>query len=153
MLRSGRRVLVALSGGPDSVALLHVLRTLEQSVEPYASVADLHVKSSFPHDLQIEVVEHRPVANVGSGGSRPGSDSPNRRATSSDTSCSADACSTPRGASGPPMFRAATTVLTVLAPPVELLEGERWLHDLPPELAHRQPAAIWRSVPTDGTRC
>ena len=50
-------------------------------------------------------------------------------------------------------LRAATTVLTVLAPPVELLEGERWLHDLPPELAHRQPAAIWRSVPTDGTRC
>jgi cell division protein FtsQ len=41
---------------------------LRQSVESYASVADLHVRSSFPHDLAIEVVEHRPVANVGSGG-------------------------------------------------------------------------------------
>ena len=43
---------------------------LRESVEAYASVADLHVKASFPHDLTIEVIEHRPVANVESGGSR-----------------------------------------------------------------------------------
>jgi cell division protein FtsQ len=43
---------------------------LRESVEPFSSVADLHVKADFPHDLSIEVVEHRPVANVESGGSR-----------------------------------------------------------------------------------
>jgi cell division protein FtsQ len=43
---------------------------LRESVEPFSSVADLHVKASFPHDLTIEVVEHRPVANVQAGASR-----------------------------------------------------------------------------------
>jgi cell division protein FtsQ len=43
---------------------------LRQSVESFSSVADLHVKADFPHDLSIEVVEHRPVANLETGGSR-----------------------------------------------------------------------------------
>ncbi len=43
---------------------------LRESVEPFASVADLRVKADFPHDLTIEVVEHEPVANVETGGSR-----------------------------------------------------------------------------------
>jgi cell division septal protein FtsQ len=61
----------ALEATAAGMSTLNVdTEALEQSVEPYASVADLHVKSSFPHDLEIEVVEHRPVANIESGGSR-----------------------------------------------------------------------------------
>jgi cell division protein FtsQ len=61
----------ALEATAAGMSTLNVdTRALEQSVESYASVADLHVKSSFPHDLEIEVVEHRPVANMESGGSR-----------------------------------------------------------------------------------
>jgi cell division protein FtsQ len=43
---------------------------LREAVEPFSSVADLRVKADFPHDLKIEVVEHEPVANVETGGSR-----------------------------------------------------------------------------------
>jgi cell division protein FtsQ len=43
---------------------------LREAVERFSSVADLRVEADFPHDLKIEVVEHRPVANVESGGSR-----------------------------------------------------------------------------------
>jgi cell division protein FtsQ len=67
----GALVREALKAAAAGMSTLNVdTEALEQSVEPYASVADLHVKSSFPHDLRIEVVEHRPVANVESGGSR-----------------------------------------------------------------------------------
>ena len=42
---------------------------LEQSVEPFASVAGLRVRAGFPHDLRVEVIEHEPVATVETGGS------------------------------------------------------------------------------------
>jgi tRNA(Ile)-lysidine synthase len=47
MLPRGARVLVALSGGPDSVALLHILRTLEQRGELVVAVA-----AHFNHQLR-----------------------------------------------------------------------------------------------------
>ena len=47
MLPSGRRVLVALSGGPDSGALLHVLQTLEQ--RGHVAVAGV---AHFNHQLR-----------------------------------------------------------------------------------------------------
>src|SRR5215218_10609112 len=37
---------------------------LRDAVRPYASVADLRIRPDFPHDLRIEVIEHRPVATV-----------------------------------------------------------------------------------------
>src|SRR5262245_60898816 len=47
MLPRGSRVLVALSGGPDSVALLHILRTLEQRGEMVVAAA-----AHFNHQLR-----------------------------------------------------------------------------------------------------
>jgi len=47
MLPRGARVLVALSGGPDSVALLHILRTLEQRGELVVAAA-----AHFNHQLR-----------------------------------------------------------------------------------------------------
>ena len=47
MLPRGARVLVALSGGPDSVALLHILRTLEARGELVVAGA-----AHFNHQLR-----------------------------------------------------------------------------------------------------
>ena len=61
----------ALEAAAAGMSTLNVdTEALEQSVEPYTSVADLHVNPVFPHDLEIEVVEHRPVATIETGGSR-----------------------------------------------------------------------------------
>jgi cell division protein FtsQ len=61
----------ALEAAAKGMSTLHLdAGALRESVEPFSSVADLHVKADFPHDLSIEVVEHRPVANVEVGGSR-----------------------------------------------------------------------------------
>jgi cell division protein FtsQ len=44
-------------------------QALRQAVEPFASVAGLQIRTDFPHDLIVEVVEHEPVATVKTGGS------------------------------------------------------------------------------------
>jgi cell division protein FtsQ len=63
-----RQTLEATATGMSTLAV--DAGALRESVEPFASVADVRVRADFPHDLNIEVVEHRPVANVESGGSR-----------------------------------------------------------------------------------
>jgi cell division protein FtsQ len=50
---------------------LHVREeALRAAVAPYASVADVRVHTDFPRRMVIEVVEHRPVAVLESGGRR-----------------------------------------------------------------------------------
>jgi cell division protein FtsQ len=61
----------ALETAADGMSTLRVDDgALHDAVEPFASVADLRVRSDFPHDLRIEVIEHEPVATLQSGGSR-----------------------------------------------------------------------------------
>jgi cell division protein FtsQ len=61
----------ALETAASSMSTLHVdADALRESVEPFSSVADVRVDADFPHDLRIEVIEHRAVANVETGGSR-----------------------------------------------------------------------------------
>src|SRR5215211_6459362 len=43
---------------------------LREAVEPFASVAGLRVRTDFPHDVRVEVIEHEPVASLESGGRR-----------------------------------------------------------------------------------
>ena len=53
------------------MSTLHVdAQALHDAVKPFTSVADLRIRTDFPHDLRIEVIEHAPVAAVESGGSR-----------------------------------------------------------------------------------
>jgi cell division protein FtsQ len=44
-------------------------KALHRAVEPFSSVAGLRIRTDFPHDLIVEVVEHEPVATVKTGGS------------------------------------------------------------------------------------
>jgi cell division protein FtsQ len=65
------RVRAALEAAGRGMSTLHVDgEALHDAVEPFASVADLRVRTDFPHDLRIEVIEHEPVAILQSGGSR-----------------------------------------------------------------------------------
>src|SRR5688572_25964831 len=60
----------ALEATATGMSTLRVdTHALEQSVEPFASVAGLRVRAEFPHDLRVEVIEHEPVATVETGGS------------------------------------------------------------------------------------
>ncbi len=53
----------ALEAAALDMSTLHVRRdVLDEAVASYPSVAGLHVKADFPHDLAIEVLERRPVA-------------------------------------------------------------------------------------------
>jgi cell division protein FtsQ len=53
----------ALEAAAREMSTLHVRRdVLDDAVAAYPSVAGLRVKADFPHDLAIEVLEHRPVA-------------------------------------------------------------------------------------------
>jgi cell division protein FtsQ len=53
----------ALEGAALEMSTLHVRRdVLDDAVSSYPSVAGLRVQADFPHDLSIEVLEHRPVA-------------------------------------------------------------------------------------------
>jgi cell division protein FtsQ len=76
------RVTIAGSGSSEQAQVRAALETaaagmstlrvdesaLEEVVEPFASVAGLRIRSDFPHDLRIEVIEHEPVATVRAGG-------------------------------------------------------------------------------------
>ena len=56
-------VRAALESAAREMTTLHVRRdVLDDAVASYPSVAGLRVKADFPHDLAIEVLEHRPVA-------------------------------------------------------------------------------------------
>jgi cell division protein FtsQ len=53
----------ALDNAAREMTTLHVRRAvLDDAVAPYTSVAALHVSTDFPHEMSIEVLEHRPVA-------------------------------------------------------------------------------------------
>ena len=66
-----RQVRKALESAGLQMSTLRVdEELLEQAVDPFASVAGLRVRADFPHDLDVEVIEHEPVATVETGGSR-----------------------------------------------------------------------------------
>jgi cell division protein FtsQ len=66
-----RQVREALESAGLQMSTLRVdEELLEQAVDPFASVAGLRVRADFPHDLNVEVIEHEPVATVETGGSR-----------------------------------------------------------------------------------
>jgi cell division protein FtsQ len=65
------RVTSALNAAARGMTTLHVSRrTLEQAVQPYASVESVRVATDFPHRMTIEVVERKPVAALESGNTR-----------------------------------------------------------------------------------
>jgi cell division protein FtsQ len=57
------KIRAALEEAAMDQTTLHVRKgALRDAVSGYASVADLHVSTDFPHAMRIEVVEHRAVA-------------------------------------------------------------------------------------------
>jgi cell division protein FtsQ len=53
----------ALDSAAREMTTLHVRRNvLDDAVAPYTSVAGLRISTDFPHEMSIEVLEHRPVA-------------------------------------------------------------------------------------------
>jgi cell division protein FtsQ len=61
----------ALDTAAREMTTLHVRRdVLEEAVSSYPSVAGLRVQKDFPHELSIEVLEHRPVAALDIDGRR-----------------------------------------------------------------------------------
>jgi cell division protein FtsQ len=57
------RVRDALESAAAGMSTLHVrMDRLREAVSPYASVADLRVRTHFPHRMTIEVVPREPVA-------------------------------------------------------------------------------------------
>jgi cell division protein FtsQ len=58
-----RAIEAALDNAAREMTTLHVRRNvLDDAVSPYTSVAGLKVTTDFPHEMSIEVLEHRPVA-------------------------------------------------------------------------------------------
>jgi cell division protein FtsQ len=61
----------ALDTAAREMTTLHVRReVLDDAVASYPSVAGLRVQTDFPHELSIEVLEHRPVAALDIDGRR-----------------------------------------------------------------------------------
>jgi cell division protein FtsQ len=61
----------ALDSAAREMTTLHVRRKLlHDAVAPYTSVAGLRVSTDFPHEMSIEVLEHRPVAALEIAGRR-----------------------------------------------------------------------------------
>jgi len=66
-----QRVRTALESAARGASTLHLdEEALHEAVERFASVAGLRVRTDFPHDLRVEVIEHEPVATLQSGGGR-----------------------------------------------------------------------------------
>jgi cell division protein FtsQ len=60
-----------LDSAAREMTTLHVRRSvLDEAVAPYTSVAGLRVTTDFPHEMSIEVLEHRPVAALDVDGRR-----------------------------------------------------------------------------------
>jgi cell division protein FtsQ len=61
----------ALDNAAREMTTLHVRRNaLDDAVAPYTSVAGLKVSTDFPHEMSIQVLEHRPVAALEIAGRR-----------------------------------------------------------------------------------
>ena len=59
------RIRSALERAARDMSTLHVReQALHDAVAPYPSVAGLRVHTDFPHEMDIEVLEHRPVAAI-----------------------------------------------------------------------------------------
>jgi cell division protein FtsQ len=67
----GARIRSALERAARDMTTLHVReQALNDAVDPYPSVAGLRVHTDFPHEMEIEVLEHRPVAAIEVEGNR-----------------------------------------------------------------------------------
>ena len=65
------RIRSALERAASDMTTLHVRKqALNDAVAPYPSVAGLRVHTDFPHGMDIEVLEHRPVAAIETDGRR-----------------------------------------------------------------------------------
>jgi cell division protein FtsQ len=61
----------ALTGAASDMTTLHVrLDALRTAVAPYPVVKDIRIVTHFPHEMQITVIEHHPVAAVDIDGAR-----------------------------------------------------------------------------------
>ena len=65
MIRTGDRVAVAVSGGPDSLALLHILRELAGDIEASLAVAHLNHRLRGEESDQDEVFVRRLAESLG----------------------------------------------------------------------------------------
>lgn len=67
--RDAHRIRAALTSAAHNMTTLNVkMAALRTAVAPYPVVKRLHVSTSFPHRMRIEVVEQVPVAMVSAGG-------------------------------------------------------------------------------------
>jgi cell division protein FtsQ len=65
------RIRAALDSAAREMTTLHVRQdVLDDAVASFPSVADLKVTTDFPHEMSIEVLEHRPVAALDIDGRR-----------------------------------------------------------------------------------
>ena len=67
--RDAHQIRAALSSAAHNMTTLDVkMSALRTAVAPYPVVKQLHVSTSFPHRMRIEVVEQVPVAMISAGG-------------------------------------------------------------------------------------
>jgi cell division protein FtsQ len=67
----GDEVKAALESAAREMTTLHVREeVLRHAIARYSSVADLRVRTDFPHGMSIEVIEREPVAALSGGGAR-----------------------------------------------------------------------------------
>lgn len=70
-IRDADRVRAALTSTAQTMTTLHLDEArLRDAIAGFPAVADIEIAPDFPHGLTIEVIEHRPVALLDSGGRR-----------------------------------------------------------------------------------